>query len=190
MGSFNFIKLEVDKKTIDDVKNMLSAVLGGAEKAIIRAANDTAVTARSRIVDTVYSRLNLKKTRIRDNTNVFKTNDAKRGATAVIYNQPVRLIEYPYIPSIVGLSVHMRRDAGAELFRHRFEATMPSGHFDLFERSIRQGKPVGRLPIDKTYGLSIGKTFHFYDEKKLVEEMATLFQQRVLDRAIYILSRA
>lgn len=187
MASFDFIKVEVEQKTLDDVKFMLASVEGGAAKAIIRASNDTAVTGRSRIVDKTFARLHLKKARVRENTSVFKTNNLNIGARAVIFKRPIPLIEFPHITSFVGLSVEVRKNKGPDFFRHRFKAQMRSGHVDLFERALRNGEPVGRLPIDKTWGPSIGNVFHHNDEEELFKELMLLFQKRVMARAEFIL---
>lgn len=190
MASFDFITVEVEKKTLDEVKFMLAAVEGGAAKAIIRASNDTAVTARAKIVDKTFARLHLKKARVRENTSVFKTNTLTIGARAVIFKRPIPLVEFPHITSFVGLSVEVRKNKGPDFFRHRFKAQMRSGHTGLFERALRNGDPVGRLPIDETYGPAIGNVFHHNDEAELFDEMMLLFQKRVLARAEFILKSA
>ena len=79
---------------------------------------------------------------------------------------------------------------GAELYRHRFKATMRSGHVGIFERRLKSGRPVRRLPIDEALGPGIGNVFHFNDEQVVFADMMDLFQQRVLARAEYLLSRA
>jgi len=198
-----FLSVEIDEKTLDEVKFMLDTVKNGADTAIRRAANDTAVTARSRVVDTVYSRVNLKKARIRKNTSVLKAKFGSLTAKVVIFTKPIPLVEFPYITSFVGTSVSVRKSRPAELYRHRFVAKMPSGHVGIFER--RQGifggavhfgkkisfsKPVGRLPIDEQAGPGIGNIFHHNDEDVVFGDMMELFQKRVLDRAVYLLSQA
>ena len=185
------LSVEIDKKTLDEVRYMLDTVKNGAETAIRRAANDTAVTARSRVVDTVYSRLNLKKTRIRANTNVLKASFGSLTAKAVILTKPIPLVEYPYLTSFIGTSVSVRKSRPAELYRHRFVAKMSSGHVGIYERRLLpSGRIAGRLPIDEQAGPGIGNVFHNNDEDAVFGDMMTLFQQRVLDRAVYLLSQA
>lgn len=187
-----FLSIEVDEKTLNDVKFMLDTVKNGAEKAIIRAANQTAVTARSRVVKTTNERLYLTQKRIREETRVTKTNTVKVGASVHISRKALPLVDFPHITSFVGLSVTVRRARAAEFYRHRFVARMPSGHVGIFERrfSSKTGKPAGRLKIDEVPGPSIGMVFHSNDEKKLFDEMMILFQERVIARAEFLLSKA
>jgi len=186
-----FLSIEIDEKTLDEVKFMLNTVKNGADTAIRRAANDTAVTARSRVVDTVYSRVNLKKARIRKNTSVLKAKFGSLTAKVVIFTKPIPLVEFPYITSFVGTSVSVRKSRPAELYRHRFVAKMPSGHVGIFERRLLSGgRSAGRLPIDEQVGPGIGNIFHHNDEDVVFGDMMELFQKRVLDRAVYLLSQA
>ena len=188
-----FIEISVDQKTLDDVNFMLDTVKNGAKKAIVRAANQTAVTARSRIVKVTSDRLHLLQKRIREDTRVTKTNSVERGAKVNISRKPIPLVEFPHLASFVGLSVTVRKTRQAEFYRHRFVARMPSGHTGIFERAIsnRSNKLfVDRLPIDEAVGPAIGNVFHFNDEQKLFSDMMELFQQRVIERAEFILSRA
>jgi hypothetical protein len=191
MASLSFMTIEVDKKTLDDVKYMLDTVKNGAETAIMRAANDTATTARSRIVKTVSERVNLLQKRIREDTNIEKANLSKLDARAIIYRRQVPLVEFPHITSFVGTSVSVRKDRNAELYRHRFKATMRSGHVGIYERRMRgSGRPYPRLPIDEALGPGIGNVFHYNDEQIVFSDMMDLFQKNVFDRATYILSQA
>jgi hypothetical protein len=61
----------------------------------------------------------------------------------------------------------------------------------IFERKmLPSGKITGRLPIEEQAGPGIGNVFHFNDEAVVFDDMMALFQQRVLDRAVFLLSQA
>jgi hypothetical protein len=187
----SFISIEVDGKTLDEVKFMLATVKNGAERAIIQASNRTAITARSRVVKTTASRLNLLQKRIKEETRVIPTKSASIGARVQISRKAIPLIDFPHLESFIGVSVAVRRSGPDRVYKHRFISQMRSGHVGIFERRLRSsGVPVGRLKIDEKAGPSIGMVFHFEDEKKLFDEMMLLFQQRVIARAENLLRRA
>lgn len=186
--AFEPFKIEIDPNDLAEVQFMLATVKNGAETAIMRAANDTAVTARSRIVDTAYARLNLKKAEIRESTNVIKAFPGNLKATAYIMKKHIPLFKYPHLASYVGVSVAMRKSSPSTIFRHKFLATMKSGHTGIFERDYVNGKAVKRLPIEEGFGLKVGEVFHYNDEEAVFADMQDLFSKRLLERADYLLS--
>lgn len=198
MPALSFVTVEVDKKTLDEVKNMLSTVRNGVATALKRAADQTAATAREEIVRTTQSRLHLPYTRIKQNTGVFKARFGSTTAWAVIYRRQIPMVDFPHLFSpIIGTSVSIRKENGPEIRRHSFKATMKSGHVGIFERGIGKlgdsnagEEPAGRLHIDEQYGPSIGNVFHYNDEAEVMRRMAAVFSLRLLARAEYLLSRA
>ena len=191
-GELQFVTVRVDKKSLDEVRNLLSTVRNGAETAIRRAANDTAVTARSRIVKRVSTRLHLTQTRIRKDTSILRAKFGSLVAKAVIFRRPIPLIEFPHLQSIVGVSVEVRKSRAPEFYRHRFIAQMRSGHIGIFERRLNQstGRRYGRLPVEEQAGPAIGNVFWQNDEREIMADLMVLFQQRVIARAEFILSKA
>jgi hypothetical protein len=188
----SFVSIEVDNKTLDEVKFMLATVKNGARDAIRLAANQTAGTARSEIAKTVASRIQLTQTRIKKDVRIRKASFTKTTAEVWILSKFVPLIDFPHTVRLRGgINVGIRKGRARELFRHKFEATMSTGHRGIFERRMfASGKVAGRLPIDESFGPRIGSVFHANDEQRVFSEMMALFQKNLIQKAEFLLKKA
>jgi hypothetical protein len=192
MASASFVSIEVDNKTLDEVKFMLATVKNGARDAIRLAANQTAVTARSEIAKTVASRIQLTQTRIKKDTHIQKAKFGATSAQVIIFKKLIPLVDFPHTVRLRGgISVGIRKGRARELFRHQFKATMRSGHVGIFERRmLPSGRIARRLPIDEGFGPHIGEVFHANDEQRVFSEMMALFQKNLIQKAEFLLKKA
>jgi hypothetical protein len=190
--ALSIVSVEIDGKTLDEVKFMLATVKNGAANALRLAANDTAKAAQTRIVKTIATRIQLSQKRIRKDTGVFKANRGQTTAYTYILNKFLPLKDFPHtVRARGGINVGIRKGDPRELFRHMFKATMASGHIGIWERrKFPSGKIAGRLPIEERYGPRMGEVFHANDEKKVFDEMMILFQERLLQKAVFLLNKA
>lgn len=191
-GTFS---VAIDESQLADARKLLDGFIGtavsgkGSEAAIQRALSKTIDHAQSRVVKRVYQEVNLLQKEIKPYTRTVKPNYSNLTGKVIIDRKSIPLVDFPYITSFVGTSVSVRKARPAELFRHRFLATMPSGHKGIFERALKNGTPVKRLPIDETYGPSPGMVFYENGNPDM-EEIADFFA-RTLDHEVeYILSQA
>lgn len=194
-GSQGGLSVSIDQAQLADVRKLLDGFVGtatsekGSEAAIRRSLNKTIDHAQSSVVKRVASEINLLQKNIRPLTRTIKANYTSLSGRVVISRHAIPLVDFPYIASFVGTSVSIRRSRPAELFRHRFPATMTSGHTGIFERRLLNGTPVGRLPIDETYGPAPGTVFYFNSDADMAE-IADFFA-RTLDHEVeFILSQA
>lgn len=189
------LTVSIDQAQLDAVYKMLDGFIGtatsekGADAALRRSLNKTIDHAQSSVVKRVASEVNLLQKNVRPYTSTAKANFTELSGKVVISRHAIPLVDFPYITSIVGTSVSVRTSRPAEFFRHRFAATMRSGHTGIFERRLMNGRPVGRLPIDETFGPSPGMVFYENGDPDM-EEIADFFA-RTLDHEVeYILSQA
>ena len=201
MAEQSFFSIEIDKKTLDEVKTMLSAVKNGARDALRIAANKTDETARSRAVKKVNETVTLTQKRIREETKLKRANYTNLSSKVTISGKPIPLIEFKHGKQLKsGINITVRRGK-KEKWAHVFVAQMSSGHTGIFGRreyylsTRKRGNVlphgyVSRLEIDEKFGPSTPLVFHFNGEDEVWEEAAILFQKKVLEQAIFLLNKA
>jgi hypothetical protein len=137
-----------------------------APKAVQRALNKTAITARAQaarsIRDTGYG---LKVGVIKDAFSIRRATQADLKAILTATGKAIPLIDYGARQTSRGVTVNVKN--GRKLIAHAFIATMPSGHKGVFirvdnrhKRVIRNGKVYSSgLPIKELFGPSIPSAF-------------------------------
>ena len=187
--------IEIDKQQLADARAMLDGFVGtaisnkGSEAAIQRSLSRTIDHAQSSVVKRVAQEVNLLQKNIRPYTRKVKPNYTTLSGKVIISANAIPLVDFPHITSLIGTSVSVRKARPAELFRHRFKATMRSGHVGIFERRLKGGTPVARLPVDETYGPSPGRVFYENGNPDM-EEIADFFARQLDHEVEYILSQA
>lgn len=191
----NQIRIEINQQQLDDVRKLLDGFVGtavsgkGSEAAIQRSLSKTIDHAQSSVIKRVYEEVNLLQKDIRPYTRTVKPNYSDLSGKVIIDRQHIPLVDFPHITSFIGTSVSVRKSRPAEFFRHRFEARMLSGHLGIFERRLKDGRPVRRLPIDETFGPSVGMVF-FENGDPDMEEIADFFARTMDHEVDFILSQA
>ncbi len=146
----------------------LNATKDGTRKAIARALNKTATTARveaaRNIRDAGYG---LKVGKIKDALSIRRATGEELTAVLRSTGQPIPLINYGARQTAKGVSVNVKN--GRKVIPHAFVATMRSGHTGVFirtgkphlkqSRNAKAGKRTDNLPIDELFGPSIPSAF-------------------------------
>ena len=169
------IKIELN---IDQALRRLGTTSVEARRAIPRALNRVAITARARaaraIIDVGY---NIKISSVKD---VIKINRASGQATAVsLYAKSYPIPLSKFKPTGGGtphhrLPIRVRVMKGSVTLKHAFFATMASGHVGIFSRySQKAGTTSKRKPIYQLYGPSVTDMFKNADVQKVTQATVT-----------------
>lgn len=154
------------KIDIDGALAKLGATRIGARKAIERALNKTAVTARAttarQIRDAGYA---IKIGAIKDSLSIRRATEAELVAVLKATGRPIPLFKYGARQTSSGVTVNVKE--GRKTIPHAFIATLASGHQGVFLRTDKSHKKVTRngktyysgLPIKELFGPSIPSAF-------------------------------
>ena len=195
------LSVEVDEKTLAEVKFMLNTVRYGAEDALRIAANKTGETAKSRVVKKIAETLTLTQKKIQEDTKLVRAYYGNLSSKVTVKGKPIPLVDFKHGKQLrSGINIEVRRGQ-KEKWGHVFVAQMASGHTGIFGRkkyadsrkkrgSVLPHGYVARLEIEEKYGPSTALVFHHNGEYETFDEMAILFQKKVLEQAIYLLNKA
>ncbi len=164
------IELEIKSNRKEIVADM-SRYVGEQQKAVVRALNKTAISARAEASKEVrLAGYNLKASAIKASFSIKKANADNLVVVLKATGSPIALINYGANQTKAGVSFKVK--AGRQVMRHAFIATMKNGHVGVFERvgnarikgakgsKILMNGKRGRanLPIKELYGPSIPDT--------------------------------
>lgn len=159
------IKVNV-KVDIDRAIRKLDATAKAVRRALPRALNKTATTARAESAREIkVAGYGLKVTVIRKAISINRATVARPVAVLVARGAPIPLIQYQARQTRSGVTVSVLK--GRKLVKGSFIATMPSGHKGVFRRvgrthkRVRRGDKVVRhgLPIKEIYGPAVPDAF-------------------------------
>lgn len=151
---------------IDGALNKLGATRIGSSKAIERALNKTAITARAKSARSIRDAgYDIKIGAIKDSFTLRRATQADLRAVVKASGNPIPLIKYGARQTAKGVSVNVKE--GRKVIAHAFIATMANGHEGVFIRTDRSHKKVTRngktyysgLPIKQLFGPSIPSAF-------------------------------
>lgn len=151
---------------IDGALKKLGATRIGATKAIQRALNKTAITARAQSARSIRDAgYDIKIGAIKETFTLRRATDADLRAVVKSTGSPIPLIKYGARQTAKGVSVSVKQ--GRKVIAHAFIATMSSGHEGVFIRTDKSRKKVSRkgktyysgLPIKELFGPSIPSAF-------------------------------
>ena len=195
------LSVEIDKKTLDEVKFMLSTVRYGVNDALRIGANKTAETAQSRVVKSLASDLTLTQKKIKADTELVRAYYENLSSKVIVKSKPIPIIDFKTGAQLKsGINIEVRRGKKVK-YAHRFIAEMSSGHIGIFNRKKyadsrkKRGRPttsgyVGRLEIEEKFGPSTALVFHYNGEDEVMKEMSELYPKKLLEQAIYLLNKA
>jgi hypothetical protein len=153
------------KTNIKGFTAYVNKVAAEHEKAVVRALNKTAISARAEASREVKALgYNIKSSAIKDSFSIKKATLKNLEVVLVSTGRKITLINYGAIASKMGVSVKIK--GKRTVLRHAFIATMSNGHIGVYERVglARTGaKAIGmngrlrrvNLPIRELYGPSI-----------------------------------
>lgn len=198
------ITIAVDQGQFNDLKDTLRNVRGGANLALVRAANKTATTVRSRVVKRVYAELNLTQKAIRTYTFIKRANYDTLASKVVLEGERIPLIKYNPIQLKMGVRVTIRRGNIERLPGLFITEVGPQNYRGAFLRggatSFRR-KPAPRrveasnlwgstvLPVDDQHGPSVPMVFHHNGEREVFDEGMLVFQKNLTHEVEFLLSK-
>jgi len=170
------------RATYDGAIAKLRMARAQSQKALVRALNKTATTAKAeaarQIRDAGYG---LKIAAIKDSFSIRRASKASLVAAIRATGRPVPLIKYGARQTKKGVSVNVLQ--GRKLIAGAFIATMPSGHIGVFMRQGGTHKRVVRnglamwsgLPIKELFGPSVPAAFA---NKVVMAALKSVIQER------------
>ena len=126
------------------------ALASGARRAINRAAR----TAQTHMGRGIRDTLALRARDVRDGISIKRATDTNLEAELRVEREPKPLKDYGATQRKKGVSVRVRKDTGRTILRGSFKVETLGGH--VFLRGDDGEQDVGRLPISKRFGPSIG----------------------------------
>ncbi|WP_322199427.1 phage tail protein [Acutalibacter intestini] len=178
--------IEITNKQIERVNLILSAVPGGAEKAlssVIKRATSTVKTKSTKAVSEVYA-ISQKDIRAESNITV-KTQMADGGVVGTVRYAGHAIPLYRFNVSPKRPAYHeqvtaaVKRNSTPTALIHAFTAQMKSGHIGIFERDTRP-----RLPVSEKYGPSVPGMAGNLEIVEQVEEAAQETIEKRLEHEI------
>jgi hypothetical protein len=130
-------QITVNPAQVAEATRLLADVPQGLPRALTRAVNAVASSARSEIVREVGAALNLKAGDIRCCISLKKADFTTLSATVRVTGKRVTLERFGarWSPKQAGASYMIRRAGGRVVAPHTFEQTMESGHVGVFKRT-------------------------------------------------------
>lgn len=154
------------KVNIEGALAKFKAAVEEAPKAVQRALNKTAITARAQAARSIRDAgYGLKVGTIKGAFSIRRATQADFKAILTATGKPIPLINYSARQTARGVTVSVKN--GRKLIAHAFIATMSSGHEGVFirvdnrhKRVIRNGKVYySGLPIKELFGPSVPSAF-------------------------------
>lgn len=152
--------VNIDQQQLAEVKDTLSYIKNGSNRALMRASNVGAARAKAETGRQLKALLTAPAKKITDSLRVSKRatlNDTT--AKFASEGKPIELINFDHGGSMYsseegGIMVEIFKAGGNPLrLKHGFIAKMKSGHINIWTRKNPFTKKVsGRLPIYKHYG--------------------------------------
>lgn len=133
MPDFSF-ELQPDPADIKRALLSLRSIPNGHKRAMSGAINRTLQHGRTLIKKEIMAELNVTQKAVMRNITVRKGSPSSPGGSIKVSRTPIKLGEYHHKKVAEGVSVKVRKSKGAEVIKHAFIATMPSGHTGVFKR--------------------------------------------------------
>ena len=155
----------------NDIVAAITKIAADQNKAVRRALNKTAISARAdaskQIRDAGY---NIKASAIKSSFSLRKATDRCLEVVLVSTGKPIALINFSARPTRSGVSFNIK--GSRHVMRHAFIASMSNGHIGVFERigiariKGAKGSRIGKnnkplranLPVRELFGPSIPGT--------------------------------
>ncbi len=154
------LSISMDKLSVASLQEAVGGIKNGLVAVRTRAVNKTLTGAKTEAVAAVYMKLNLTKTRIRQDFYITKATYTKPVGKLEARGKPVGLISFSGTrPTLKGVSVLVRRDGVRTILRHAFIATAKTAEnvwWREWSGPRQPKKPTvkyGRLPRDYRYDI-------------------------------------
>ena len=116
--------ISISDRDMAGIRDMLSDISKGAEKAVSLAINKTISTTKTQITKKLGDTLNLKAARIKKDIQPDKATTKKLHGSIVVKGEPVGLINFAGSQLKTGVKVKVFKAGTAKLLKHAFITTI------------------------------------------------------------------
>lgn len=159
------VSIEVDESRFNEVKNILAGIRGGAEKAIARALNRAAESAKTALSKGVRERYTIAPSEISKSIKILKASPQNLKATMISNSARMSITKFKTSPksppSQKGIPVNSRKKISTEIisgnsktWKHAFLARMKSGHLGLWSRAGRGLSEIKTASLPQMLGFN------------------------------------
>lgn len=146
--------MEIKLSDFDTAELMIAmyGIKDGAKRALYRGFSKGNAAVKSAMVETARAEYNVKLAEARSHIKT-RLSWTPLESSAWSTGQPISLTGFTGTRKTnKGLSVDLKKSTGRKIIPHAFLASMKSGHKGGYLRQIKNGKRVGRLPIEERFG--------------------------------------
>ena len=161
MMSGQLLDIKIDNKKLKRMEKMLKGVPGGMGKAVSRAINKSAMSARTQIARQVAAEIKVKVGSARKAVELKRATTKRWRADLGVDKKRIPLIDFAARQTKKGTTYQIDKEGGREKISDAFIRSVGSGHEGVFRRagSITGDNSQGRLPIIQLQGPSIAVAF-------------------------------
>jgi hypothetical protein len=159
MPDFTF-ELIPDQKQISRAMESLREIPHAHNRAMSGAINRTLTSGRTMIKREIMGELNVSQKATLRVIKIRRASPSKPGGSITVSREPIKLGEFHPKKTKEGVQVQVRKSKGAEVIKHAFIATMPSGHTGVFKRfPDAKAKKVMTAKGPRWHGLRIKELY-------------------------------
>lgn len=144
--------VSISDRDMAGIRDMLSDISKGAEKAVSLAINKTISTTKTQITKKLGETLNLKAARIKEDIQPDKATTKKLHGSIVVKGEPVGLINFAGSQLKTGVKVKVLKAGTAKLLKHAFIKTVRGKEhlfwrkYDGVRKPVKQNFKYAALP--------------------------------------------
>lgn len=179
------MELELEIRNLDKVKNLLSGIHEGAERATTTAINRSLISIK-RNEEKVTQEYDIKSTDVEKTLAVKKATFSMLSGT--IISKSPRIALYKFLKGTSGndIKVRIKKSEGTKIVRRNpknlgnpFLANMKNGHRGIFQR-----KDKSSYPIKENYSLSIPQMLGYKSIGEYVIEKGNTLLEKAIEREV------
>lgn len=141
--------ITIDEADLKRMRDLLTGIKGGSEKALIRALNKTVPGIATDAARSASARVNLTQKVIKKNFTQWLARSKDLFAGWKSSGRPIPIINYGARQVSTGVTIKVLKDSPRETLKHAFIAEMSSGHRGVFWRTSRDFQAPKRFPVGK-----------------------------------------
>ena len=180
------MKLALEIKNFDKVKNLLSGIHGGAERAAATAINRSLIIIKKEMKKKATYEYDIKSTDVEKTLAVKKATFSILSGTIISKSHRTALYKFFKGTSGDDIKVRIKKSEGTKIVKRNsknlgnpFLANMKNGHRGIFQRKVE--KPY---PIKENYTLSIPQMLGYQRAEDYVMEKGNTLLEKAIEREV------
>jgi len=184
------MSIEVSKADIASIERMLNGIKDGAKKAMVTSINLTVKTTSVQTRKDIGKSLNLTAKRIGEDIETRKASYSNIKGRVFSWGDPIGLINFTGTKQFKkGTKVKVLRTGNRKLIPQAFVAKSRNAK-NVWMRSLKGGKRVHRLPIDRLTGPSVRSMMAYPSRlERLTKNASEIFEKNLLKKVEDLLRR-